>query len=589
MYTKVVRELLRSLFGEAKKKLNHKLTPEEIRFIIVVAMLTSFLAIWFIAVNFGDDLNLSPVFSSSRTRVVNPQGVLSGTPITTPYNLVASDGNEQIILGWSAPTGGIGGGYYEVYRSITSNVAVNGVLIGRTIADETHFVDTQATIGQTFWYGVRVNGNNFISDVEQGSVSSTTGMRWSYETTDVIESLSFGDHGTKLFWSSSLGNNIHARLFSTIDSNPPTPIFTKDTATILSYNSIINVAAARNADVYGDVAFAVGSGSVYPHLRTYTSSIQPVFNYTSIANTNVYGNGLWISDDGTRNIAFLPTNSTDYFSRIITFDSFGTILNEVVTTQLPSMMSSSNRFDFSGDGSRIAFTTLISRREVVDSITGSLVFDDAWGGPSAFQDITINYDGSIMASAHTVDPVIRIENLNSGLESVIYLPATNPNLDLHYGRIAISDDGMRLAYAYSDIDGLGNDLSKRGGALLWDISSPQDPILLVNYLFEAPATPYQESMVEIKITPDGNRFVYGTRGDGTSSINDKQIKVFEAGQNNPIAEFNLPLGNNGAEITGSSPYDVDISPDGTKIAVAVKNGHWTSGNAFKEVNLYDVA
>ncbi|MBT3642461.1 hypothetical protein HN604_04080 [archaeon] len=63
----------------AKKGLNRKLNQQEIVFIIVVAMLVSFLTIWFISANFGDELNLSPRLfigpPSSSVRVPGVTGI----------------------------------------------------------------------------------------------------------------------------------------------------------------------------------------------------------------------------------------------------------------------------------------------------------------------------------------------------------------------------------------------------------------------------------------------------------------------------------------------------------------------------------
>ena len=539
---------------------------------------------------------------------INVTVVGNGVP-SVPQNVVASDGNEQVKITWDAPTSGTGPEYYYVYRSPTTDFLSDGVLIGETIGTETYFVDTEATLGQTWQYAVIAKGNSQLSNIDQGSVSSTEGMKWSYNYHMFIDPFEIGDGGSTLFANSFSTFFVESFLFSTSDSNPPTPLFTYNNYPPIMHNFMGRGLAARYAEVYADPTMAdlpsTGYNYYSANFRRYEGiSNNSIFEYVSpdatlCCNGNPQTEGAWISDDGTKIISFMPAQQSK--TRLVTFDPTGTIIYDNMLDF--AVKGWTPQYVFSGDGSRVVFANAEwsnKNLKIVDTVTGTTVLDTYVTGTNYIYDVANDYSGSRTAVAMMSDgtqPVVKIydDPFSASNEYTLTLPVSHQASSTHYGgQVALSDDGTKLAYSYSTLF-TG---SKRVGALLWDITNPASPTLLVDHMTETnPVTPipYNQYVSELAVSADGDRFVIGLWGDGTSET--PNIRVFEAGMNDPVAQFYTPIIHAyGSSINGvtagkvtATTRNVAISPDGTRVAAGIKAGHANIMAGFREVNVYHVA
>jgi hypothetical protein len=529
---------------------------------------------------------------------------VAGTVVPgVPQNVVASDGNEQIKITWNALAPAPE--YYYVYRRLNS--AQNWENIGETIKDETYFTDTEATLGQSFEYAVIAKGNSQLSNVDIGSVSSTKGMKWSHKYHMFIDPFEIGDSGSKLFANSFSTFWVESFLFSTTDSNPPTPIFTVNNYPPTMHNFMGRGVAARYAGVYANPTMAdypnSGYGQYSANFRRYDgSSNNPTFEYISpdatlCCNGQPQTEGAWVSDDGSKIISFMPTTNSK--TRLVTFDSTGAITKD--HTFDFKVVGWWPNYAFSGDGSHVALGNSPNywNMKLVNTNTGAIVLDKSITSGYIY-DVSLDYAGSRMAVALGGDSsstAVRVYEtpFASSNEYDLFIPTSHPLLTQHQGQVSLSDDGTKLAYAYSGVFVTG---AKRGGVLLWDITNLQNPILLVDNTFETnPVTAilYHQWIDELAISADGNRFVVGLWGDGTSESSN--VRVFESGINDPIAEFNTPIVDkpnswmNGVQVNKvtTTVHHVDISPDGTRIAAGIKGSHANTLGGFKEVNVYHVA
>jgi len=154
-----------------------------------------------------------------------------GNPPPAPTNLVATPGNAQVSLSWSASTGATS---YNVKRSTTSGGPYTTIATGVTA---TNFTNTQLTNGTTFFYVVSaVNSAGESGNSNQASATplgtpppAPTGL-----------TATPGNAQVRLTWNASSGAASYNVKRSTTNGGPYTTIATGVTATNFTNTGLTN-------------------------------------------------------------------------------------------------------------------------------------------------------------------------------------------------------------------------------------------------------------------------------------------------------------------------------------------------------------
>jgi len=596
--------------------IRRKLSGKEFGFVVVVTVLFSFLTITILLENFASELGLSPFVMGSNSYAVSRvvpglQDTTSVPTITSPTNLAASIGEEQIKLRWDTPTPGTEPPFYEIYRSATQTGPFEK--IGETVKDETIYYDTEPVLAQTWYYKILAAGNPAFSNTDQGRVSQTKGKKWMYDSKlngDHYGFVSIGDSGTKVFASQIGGYGIKTSIFTTSDSHPPTPLNSYDSSTAGGTNWGIHLIGNSDAARYTDkfintrIGKIVGADQYNGALHQHT----PITNPYSFEYIHTYNQSLpseyaasAISGDGSTIVSVMPESLTT--SKIAMFNSAGTITHETIANFALGTQSTPGGFDFSEDLTRLVIGRGGKRIQIYDTFTGSMLFQSGFislGSVLDVSDVALDHAGGRAAVAYYGEsPIIKlfVDPFNAN-EYELTLPVSHNHVPGQFefvrGKLALSDDGTKLAYAYADVPWSPKN---RTGIVLWDITDPQNPVVLVDYKIEnndfmGYEAYTQQQISNVEITPDGNRFVVSAWGDGTPYV--PHLMVFETGINEPIAEFRTLTANCGGSIpprrTYASILDSDISPDGTYVSMAAKETHeFGCFGTTKEINTYYVA
>ncbi|MFH1452349.1 MAG: hypothetical protein ABIF88_04195 [archaeon] len=555
---------------------------------------------------------------------------------SAPINVDASDGEEQITISWDMPSGAVIPDKYFVYRSFDANILENGILIGETVGQEQFFTDTEMTMGTGAFYAVVSKGNKEFTNVDSGSVNRIKGLRWSHYDWffGILMSLSIGNNGAYVATSDYLGSSSHRTyLFSLMDINPPTPIYLYGTHPYDDYGSTYSfhtyVESAKNADAFADTmvtVFNISGGFEKGHnnFRRYSSTNpnpinEGVAGEISRLFVNGHGtdnSGVFISDDGSKMIQFAsssyPAGSVGLMN-ISTYslsDSGDVLLYSAQVYDY--IITSMSSWTFSGDGSKLVVAGPIvgpswdsKRVLVIDTATGNIeynaaVCDTGYGYYSLVLDVASNYDGSRVAvscyaaaSSYYGQAIEIIDNPSNPTQYDVFVDFDyEGDIPFFWGKPALSDDGNTLAYAYGH--GMYEINNRYGGAFMWDISNPSNPVTLTEHHFSNDPELVHEYYLmphDVAITSDGNRFVAGFTGDGDVAF--PNLLVFEKGQDNPIASFYTPLtkrliGGTHNEAKATSVLSVDITSDGKKVVAIVADSHSGTGISETYLNTYDI-
>ncbi len=129
-------------------------------------------------------------------RIGSDGGTGNPTPPAVPNGLVATRGNQQISLSWSASTGATS---YRIYRGLSPG----GQNSTFTQIDTNSFVDTGLTNGTTYYY--RVTAVNSAGESGRSSEVSATPAIGSAPQIPTGTSATAGDRQVTVSWSASSG------------------------------------------------------------------------------------------------------------------------------------------------------------------------------------------------------------------------------------------------------------------------------------------------------------------------------------------------------------------------------------------------
>jgi len=521
-------------------------------FVVVVSVLASFFTISLIVDNFSDELNLSPFALGGGGAVqVGGQGSIGRAPTTVPHvpqNVDATDGTEQILVSWNAaPLADT----YKIYRSNDPIVDLTDDLVGIVSSTKLWWKDPEAFVSDVFYYGVvaeNAAGQSGMSIPNRGSVSATRGLRWSYPAPGnswISDIVTFGNNGGNVFTEYGVYDNKRV-LFSANDVSPPTPLWTD---TIFEFNFNRKVDSASHADVY--VAMhqeyqMQGSQVREAILRTFTSSSSSGPDWTYTFPIDIWGHS-WsdvrVSDDGTKIVAAV----LDGNPRVWIFNLSSSIpQNDFLVNSINGWLT----FDISGDGSIAVFSKSagIVKIAVVDLATGQEIDEITIFGSPNYGGVAVSENGDyiLYGTKEKVLVYSRVGN-NYVLEGT-YPLATNE-------------------YAIGGSISANGDVFGVGIGFLGDSSYARikkvDRVSLSTLVDWSPQSSgnYQNFARYMDFSDDGDVMAVGLWGDEAELS--PEIVAFTGSGNVPSFEFQL---------TGS-PLQIDISPDGTQLAVGSKGVH----------------
>jgi len=564
--------------------LDRLLTQKEVVFIFVITFLISFVVIGFFYDNFSSDFNLSPfsLGGGTATRVTSGQSGIDRVPATPPgipQNFIATLGQEQIGLSWSASMGQVDG--YNIYKDSQSQFA-NPVWIGNVSGSDLDFVDIEMFMGETAFYAVTAfnsAGESGYSVVRQGRVNANYGMRWSYPSDGswLAELVTFGNNDGNAFTQYGPQGN-HEVLFDSQDLGIAGPLFDY-TDNHLDPHLVRSISASANSDVYVSMALIMN----YSNDPNYGEVILEKFSSSSIGSNvpdwkrtipSQFFNGdenfgVKVSDDGSKILVWIwnsQTSNIDYY--VINSQSPSQTLSPLGSV---SGLSQSSFATVSGDLTRGVFVFPYSSVKLVDFNSGveKTIFTIARFVSGA--DLT--FDGSTIGFVKNSHPQVSDAELylysfqgNDFAElNRILIPS-----DVKYGDLKLSADGSRVVYVYFN---KGQSSPYIAGVVAADTNNPSQAVYQHEYLVDSSLGNYVSSL---SINDAGTKAAVGYWGDEFDQTS--EIKIHNFVSQGIDAEF----------FTVGSVNGLDMSSNGAQIVVALKGGHAGEWGGSGEINAYDL-
>lgn len=374
--------------------------------------------------------------------------------------------------------------------------------------------------------------------------SAPAGRLWSYPDAGagwVPKTVAVGANGTQVFSEIEYGQD-KALLLSGFDTGVAAPVWER---MLPQEGANAYVESSELGNVHVSIHQLVLNGNQstkQPVVSKWSSnSSVPDWTYTGLPITSGQSR-VGISRDGQKIVAvsvnpmnaklavaiFGPNSGVPQWSGEFTF---GTAMRG---------------FDLSSDGSTL-YVTSLATAFVWNTITHTL--NVAVPLPGSFEAHALSGDGSVFAFGG-----MNIVDIYERQASGGYLKTYTRNIpgQCVAGKIDISADNSTIAYVMNYYD---TNLRVRVEAM--DI-----PTKTVTMFDEATGTgSHQNVCGDIAVSDNGSRFVVGLWGDQGNLV--PEVRLYRRHRNNPVLTENLP----------GSVYDVDISADGSRVAVAAKAVH----------------
>lgn len=368
--------------------------------------------------------------------------------------------------------------------------------------------------------------------------------------------VSIGVQGTQVFTEFEFGQD-HSELLSGFDQTPATPVWSHAVPVECSNTS---VDSAETADVHVSIHQLVLNGQNATRqsiVSKYTShSSTPDWSFTFPVITSSVAR-VGVSRDGQRIVAASPDLLANKLWIAVFGANSGTPL---YYGSIDNFSVALRGFELSQDGS-----TLYVASQTMASLWNVNTHQNAWQivfTNGSFDCHALSGNGSVF-SYGGFNFVDVWERTATGTYAKTY----TRNLPGSYvcGRIAISSDSSTVAYTFN-----GYDTANHVRIEALDVATKQ-----VTMSDEAVGTGTLQNVTgDMAIDADGGRFVVGLWGDGDNVC--PEVRLYRKNQNAPVALFNLP----------GSVYDVDMSADGERIAVASKAVHANLFAGGGSISLY---
>jgi hypothetical protein len=374
--------------------------------------------------------------------------------------------------------------------------------------------------------------------------------------------VALGTSGTIVFTDFE-GLSTFSRTLSSFDSSPATAV--SQSAPSFARRSCV-VRAAEETDVRVDLAYvqATSASATYPTL-TRSSFIGGGADWSftfpfSISASETSPLGLGISRDGQTIVAIAFNRIPGTLAIAVFHPGSPTPVwyQEVLVFYQPM------NFALSSDGSTLCvvaqlYTLLYDTQQNVATFNGNVEYP--------YGALAISADGSRYAKSFAADHRVDVYQKQSG-GYVLYGTFPDPGFG-ECAALAMSDDGETLVGAYAtppaSVTSVVLDLS----------STPPTPVFHDSIVGDGP---YWNTVRDLSISKDGA--TYALAITGSLSGDTPQMQAYGRGDD-PSSWSSLLK----ATLRGSA-LDVDVSADGTKVAVASMIGHWDAPIGGGEISLY---
>lgn len=373
--------------------------------------------------------------------------------------------------------------------------------------------------------------------------------------------VSIGDDGTQVF--SALGvSNSRARLFSTSDANPPTPIW-EHVQPAYSWQHAVD--SAEHAGVHAYLHYEAPSmqGPNQPVVRKH-SALQgaPDWTWSFPFTVSTPTGGVGLSQDGSIVVGWVFQPSSGQ----LMVAGFGDDSGLPAHYGPVSVLGEPKAVRLSGDGS-VLYVASVARTTIVDPLTGTVLYQKTnWEGVTSGH--AISADGSVFAQVLPPNRVRVHERSGSGYVQTFAYELEGPNL---CNQIGLSADGSLLACAFDFYDSWlevriqAFDLAREGQPMVVDDRTVGEGI-------------YSNVASALAVAADGSAFVVGLWGDELGAA--PELRAYRRqGQAWRLAStHDLP----------GSVNAVDISADGLRFAAASKAIHANQMGGGGRIDLYEV-
>ena len=377
---------------------------------------------------------------------------------------------------------------------------------------------------------------------------------WIGQTVDV------GDHGGQVFTAFE-GFTLQGRLLSSHDNNPALPVWVSPPA---YFGFSPRVRSNDSNTLHALFAFteAVAGAPRRPTLRMFDSgSSTPLWSYEFPVTVQNPPAGLSMSTDGQRTLAWFY-NATTNRTVLGVFQPGSSV--PIATWNVDSSGQTWN-VHMSADGN-FAYVTSQLRTMVVDLGTGALLHN------------TVNFDAIGTGHAITSDGFTFARSSSTRRVSIYTRTGStyaqtyqyDLGVDAMCARAAFSPDGSQLAMGF-------NVGSAQVRIVIVDAIASSHPVLM-DRSYSGTGT-YSQTISDLAFDAAGRTLAVGTSGDQNGLL--PELLVFErsmAGAWSPAFTYDLP----------GSVYDVALSPNGRRLAIASKSVHFNVLASGGEINLIEL-
>jgi len=366
--------------------------------------------------------------------------------------------------------------------------------------------------------------------------------------------VTLGNHATAVFCHPEL-NNTRSMLLSRHDVGPPTPIWEY----VADPDQGSSTASASRADVHLAIVrtpTGVINQDEYRLRRYSTAGLEWSYLYPHLTAGHSF---VGVSADGATIVALIG-NPTTGDSDVLIFgpDSPVPVAQHTLagTWILGGCLSE--------DGSTLAMQ-IDKTATVVDlsSWTTQLV-ETSWSNFGS-AGIDLDGDGSLLAMGELASNKIRVWSRIAGVYSLIHtITWSEPG---SASGVAVSEDGSTIAYGFKPPF-----FSRKVELAVFDVASGTVTASETLVSFGL----WQLFLSSLDISADGEVIAFGFAGDQPLLFD--ELRLFTKHESVPFATFDLP----------GSPLAVDLSDDGTWLAVGSKSTHLEASGSGGRVSLYRI-
>jgi hypothetical protein len=397
---------------------------------------------------------------------------------------------------------------------------------------------------------------------------TTIGPVWTQSSgtaTWIPKAVSIGDSGTQVFADID-GFQGFARLFSSSDHSPATAVWQSANS---YHTSSSRVASADASDLHVSLRCTEPQQGAASHAvvaRYSSASSNPQWTYTFPFVVSQPPNGIAVSRDGSTIVAWV-FDMTSFRTWVAVFSPSSSTPQSYTGVDTASVPTTA---ELSADGSTL-YIAAASKSVLFDVHHGSVI-QSLFNTEAISPAHAISGDGSVFAkglAAGRVDVFHR-----QGASYSFWFSTQLGDAPTQAARLALSDDGATLVvgWAYTQ-----QYLRVRVQAL--DLGAPQHPVVLDDNLQGAGA--YQNTVSDLSISADGSHAAVGLSGDQAGLVPELLVYGRDADTSvwSRIYSYNLP----------GSVEALDLSADGTRVAVASKAVHINVLAGGGRIDLFDLA